>query len=86
MIAKPCQHCSQIGRHDPSCIFAQARARELRDELRELGVDPPPIMDFIAFGQTILMRGRTVGRMESKTLAKRAANALNRHQPNREGV
>jgi hypothetical protein len=27
-----------------------------------------------------------VGRMISKTMAKRTANALNRHIPNREGV
>jgi hypothetical protein len=41
---------------------------------------------FVAHHETIRRGGQIVGRMISKTLAKRAANALNRHQPNSEGV
>jgi hypothetical protein len=41
---------------------------------------------FVAHHETIKRGGQIVGRMISKTLAKRAANALNRHQPNSEGV
>lgn len=41
---------------------------------------------FAAIGTTIQQGDQIVGRMASKTLAKRAANALNRYQPNAEGV
>ena len=41
---------------------------------------------FVADHQTIRQGSRVVGRMISKTLAKRTANALNRHTPNKEGV
>ena len=41
---------------------------------------------FVAVHQTIMQGQRIVGRMISKTFAKRTANALNRHQPNSEGV
>jgi hypothetical protein len=36
--------------------------------------------------ETVVKGGQVVGRMISKTMAKRTANALNRHTPNREGV
>jgi hypothetical protein len=45
--------------------------------------DPPK---FVAHHETVLQTGQIVGRMISKTMAKRTANALNRHIPNREGV
>lgn len=41
---------------------------------------------FTAHHETVKQGGQVVGRMISKTLAKRTANALNRHQPNKEGV
>ena len=41
---------------------------------------------FVAFHATIVQAGQVVGHMISKTMAKRAANALNRHKPNKEGV
>jgi hypothetical protein len=41
---------------------------------------------FVAVHDTVVLAHRVVGRMISKTMAKRTANALNRHIPNREGV
>lgn len=41
---------------------------------------------FVAVHQSIHLGPRVVGRMISKTMAKRTANALNNHAPNREGV
>ena len=41
---------------------------------------------FVAVHDTVVLAHRVVGRMISKTMAKRTANALNRHKPNREGV
>jgi hypothetical protein len=58
--------------------------------------NPPPIVQpftyppaepvFTAHHDTVRQGSRVVGRMISKTFAKRTANALNRHQPNKEGV
>jgi hypothetical protein len=57
---------------------------------KPLAVVPPVVWDrsakFIAVHETIVQAGQVVGRMISKTMAKRTANALNRHTPNREGV
>jgi hypothetical protein len=41
---------------------------------------------FIAKGPSVLMGAKTIARAISKTMAKRIANALNKHTPNREGV
>jgi len=51
-------------------------------------IPPPEITSpkFIAHRETVLQAGKVVGRMISKTMAKRTANALNRHLPNREVV
>ena len=48
--------------------------------------NPPPRPQFVAVHCSILQGARTVARAISKTMAKRIANALNRHIPNREGI
>lgn len=54
--------------------------------IEALEVAEPLSKDFANLGPMITKGGANVGRMVSKTMAKRAANALNAHQPNREGV
>lgn len=41
---------------------------------------------FVGIRKTVMQGDKCVGVMCSKTMAKRTANALNRHKPNREGV
>jgi hypothetical protein len=41
---------------------------------------------FSSHQQSVSHRGQVIGRMISKTMAKRTANALNRYKPNKEGV
>lgn len=41
---------------------------------------------FVAVGSIVMRGGLQVARAISKTMAKRIANALNKHIPNREGV
>jgi len=50
------------------------------------GLDVMPYDCFIAKGPSVLMGAKTIARAISKTMAKRIANALNKHTPNREGV
>ena len=54
------------------------------DKLRQAIAAPRP--QFVAVHCSILQGARTVARAISKTMAKRIANALNRHIPNREGI
>lgn len=46
---------------------------------------PVPVV-FVGIRKTVMQGEKCVGVMCSKTMAKRTANALNRHKPNREGV
>ena len=46
--------------------------------------EPEP--KFVAIGPYIMQASLTIARAISKTMAKRIANALNKHVPNREGV
>lgn len=41
---------------------------------------------FISLGPSVIQGARVIARAISKTMAKRIANALNKHIPNREGV
>lgn len=41
---------------------------------------------FASVHTAVLQSGQVIARAISKTMAKRIANALNRHTPNREGV
>jgi hypothetical protein len=45
-----------------------------------------PVLKFVAKHELILHGARVIARAISKTMAKRIANALNRHKPNEEGV
>lgn len=47
---------------------------------------PPADHKFVAIGTAVLQGASTIARAISKTMAKRIANALNKHTPNREGV
>ena len=47
---------------------------------------PPKPLQFVAAREIVYHGAREVARAISKTMAKRIANALNRHQPNKEGV
>jgi hypothetical protein len=47
---------------------------------------PAAAPKFVAVGPAVLQGARTIARAVSKTMAKRIANALNKHTPNREGV
>ncbi|HET6220150.1 MAG TPA: hypothetical protein VFE27_24190 [Acidobacteriaceae bacterium] len=48
--------------------------------------NPPHEPKIVAIGSSVLMGARVIARAVSKTMAKRIANALNKHIPNREGV
>jgi hypothetical protein len=48
----------------------------------ELKIDP----QFVAVHTSILQGARVIARAISHNMAKRIANALNHHQPNKEGV
>lgn len=41
---------------------------------------------FVAIGSTVMRGDEHIGVMRSHTMAKRTANALNAHVPNKEGV
>jgi hypothetical protein len=46
----------------------------------------PPPPKFVAIRATVMRGAELIARAVSKTMAKRIANALNKHAPNREGV
>lgn len=62
------------------------------DRPPKLPAEPPPALGQLPAGQFVavkshVMKGSVqVAVARSQTMAKRIANALNRHQPNREGV
>jgi len=59
----------------------------LKMPIQSPAVPPPkPAPRFSAHHVTVFHGTREVGRMISKTMAKRTANALNNHKPNSEGV
>lgn len=45
-----------------------------------------PVNHYGSVGQGVAYKGAFIARAVSKTMAKRIANALNNHKPNREGV
>jgi hypothetical protein len=47
---------------------------------------PPPGTKFIAVKCAVMFGYKHIATAVSKTMAKRIANALNNHKPNREGV
>lgn len=47
--------------------------------------DRPPVQ-FVGVHENVMQGSKCVARACSKTMAKRIANALNKHVPNREGV
>lgn len=53
---------------------------------RIVPADEQPRPHFVAVKSAVMLGDLCVGKMRSKTMAKRTANALNKHVPNREGV
>lgn len=76
--------------HALGCPTVQARAyRALSGQQPRIvpaADDEKPRRRFVAVKRAVMLGDLCVGKMLSKTLAKRTANALNKHVPNREGV
>ena len=67
-----CYHCDSIGGHDPACIVAVSQ--------RGGSVYP-----FVAVKLAVMLGAERIAVAVSHTMAKRIANALNHHQPNKRG-
>lgn len=68
------------------CLTICPRSAALCQGCRSTNLKPYSRLQFVAIGDTIMRGSERVGRMRSHTMAKRTANALNKHVPNREGV
>lgn len=74
------QLATEVKRGDAWLSFAKGEIAELTDHIVPLQVP------FVAIGPAVMQGQERAATARSKTMAKRIANALNKHTPNREGV